>query len=164
MARDLSERIYIVFVHLQAPKQCFSAPCNTSVYLPIVKYQILNENQTILQITQARIYNLQIHVVIASRQLNIDCRPLSGLNFLRGCAKNLKMAEGIWEMPTICQKEKEVMPYEGETIFILLHKYGIFGYTTGIEQLRDPQANSKQKPFSALFNLDYVAALRHINT
>jgi len=52
----------------------------------------------------------------------------------------------------------------GETIIILLQKYGIFGYTTGIDQLRDPQANSKQKPFSALFNLDYVAALRHINT
>ena len=54
--------------------------------------------------------------------------------------------------------------HQGETIIILLQKYGIFGYTTGIEQLRDPQANSKQKPFSALFNLDYVAALRHINT
>jgi len=53
---------------------------------------------------------------------------------------------------------------QGETIIILLQKYSIFGYTTGIEQLRDPQANSKQKPFSALFNSDYVAASRHINT
>ena len=53
---------------------------------------------------------------------------------------------------------------QGETIIILLQKYSIFGYTTGIEQLRDLQANSKQKPFSALFNLDYVAAQRHINT
>jgi len=53
---------------------------------------------------------------------------------------------------------------QGETIIILLYIYSIFGYTTGIEQLRDPQANSKQKSFSALFNLDYVAALRHINT
>jgi len=52
---------------------------------------------------------------------------------------------------------------QGETIIILLQKYGVFGYTTSIEQLRDPQANSKQKPFSALFNLDYVAASRHIN-
>jgi hypothetical protein len=51
----------------------------------------------------------------------------------------------------------------GETIIILLQKYDIFGYTTGIEQLRDPQANSKQDSFSALFNLDYVAASRHIN-
>lgn len=38
---------------------------------------------------------------------------------------------------------------QGETIIILLQKYSIVGYTTGIEQLRDPQANSKQKPFSA---------------
>lgn len=53
---------------------------------------------------------------------------------------------------------------QGETIIILLQKYGIFGYTTGIEQLRDPQANSKQDSFSALFNIDYVAASRHINT
>ena len=53
---------------------------------------------------------------------------------------------------------------QGETIIILLQKYDIFGYTTGIEQLRDPQANSKQDSFSALFNLDYVAASRHINT
>jgi hypothetical protein len=53
---------------------------------------------------------------------------------------------------------------QGESIIILLQKYSIFGYTTGIEQLRDPQANSKQNPFSALFNLDYVAASRHINT
>ena len=52
---------------------------------------------------------------------------------------------------------------QGETIIILLQKYGIFGYTTGIEKLRDLQSNSKQNPFSALFNLDYVAALRHIN-
>ena len=53
---------------------------------------------------------------------------------------------------------------QGETIIILLQKYDIFGYTTDIDQLRDPQANSKQDSFSALFNLDYVAALRHINT
>jgi len=53
---------------------------------------------------------------------------------------------------------------QGETIIILLQKYGIFGYTTDIDQLRDPQANSKQDPLSALFNIDYVAASRHINT
>ena len=54
--------------------------------------------------------------------------------------------------------------FQGKIIIILLQKYGIFGYTTGVEQLRDPQVNSKQKPFSALFNSDYVAASRHINT
>ncbi len=50
------------------------------------------------------------------------------------------------------------------SVVILLQKHHIIGYTTGIEQLRDLQANSKWKPFSALFNLDYVAAQRHINT
>jgi len=53
---------------------------------------------------------------------------------------------------------------QGESIIILLQKYSIFGYTTDVEQLRQPQSNSKQKPFSALFNSDYVAASRHINT
>jgi len=66
------------------------------------------------------------------------------------------------------QSEKHVLGeifvclLQGKTIIILLQKYSIFGYTTGIEQLRDPQANSKQKPFSALFNINYVAAQRHI--
>ena len=32
---------------------------------------------------------------------------------------------------------------QGETIIILLQKYGIFGYTTDIDQLRQPQSNSK---------------------
>ena len=67
-------------------------------------------------------------------------------------------------MGNLAPKLVSIEVLQGETIIILLQKYGIFGYTTGIEQLRDPQANSKQKPFSALFNLDYVAASRHINT
>ena len=66
---------------------------------------------------------------------------------------------GTWR-----QNSTPTMFARGDTIIILLQKYGIFGYTTDIEQLRDPQANSKQDSFSALFNLDYVAALRHINT
>ncbi len=67
-------------------------------------------------------------------------------------------------MGNLAPKLDSIEVLQGETIIILLQKYGIFGYTTVIEQLRDPQANSKQKPFSALFNLDYVAASRHINT
>ena len=67
-------------------------------------------------------------------------------------------------MGNLAPKLVSIEVLQGETIIILLQKYGIFGYTTGIEQLRDPQANSKQKPFSALFNSDYVAASRHINT
>ena len=67
-------------------------------------------------------------------------------------------------MGNLAPKLDSIEVLQGETIIILLQKYGIFGYTTGIEQLRDLQSNSKQKPFSALFNLDYVAASRHINT